>query len=138
MSELILFPDPLTVLGRYFTEQLEARGHPATVSSKAPSEIPRTGPAAPSYVRLDVMDRNRTGLVTEDVTLAIEAYADGTTASTNLAGLLRAIAWASPDADSPAVLAVRELSGPSPLPDPGTGLTRTTQTVVFAMRGAAV
>lgn len=137
MSELIIFPSPLNYLGGYIKQALAAAGKPVPVSSQIPNDLPRAGASKAAFVRVDVLDRHRTGLVTEDVTLALEAYADGPDASETLAGLLRAIAWTAPEDPSVDVLSVRELSGPSPLPDPRTGLHRTTQTVVFAMRGTA-
>jgi hypothetical protein len=136
MSGLIIFEDAETIVGTWLQERLAAHDMPLPVSTMAPDDTARTGPAHTPYIRLQVIGGELAGLVTEDVDLLIESYADGAVEAISAAMICRAFFHSAPHTPGSPIYAVTETGRPAPLPDPRTGLTRYTQTQTVRLRAA--
>lgn len=134
--ELIIFDDVEEVVGQYLLDGLAAHGRPVPVSTLAPDDKKRTGPAHTPYVRIQVNGgTGSTGYVTEDAGIILEAYADTEADAYAIAALCRALLEAGPRTEGSPIYFVTESSRPQALPDPRTGMARYTQSTTVRLRG---
>lgn len=135
MSEVIMFPDPIELLGTYLQDELTLYGMASPVSVLAPDND-RPGPKDSRYVRLMATEMPA-GKTVMEVQIIADAYGDGAVEALALARLTSGILLAAPEylAD---VYTARLAKGPYEAPDPRTGMTRYPLTVTLRIRGAAL
>ena len=136
MAEVIVFPDCTALVIGYLRTELAARFPTATVGSRIPSPNPG------DFVRIFRTGGVQQLLVTDQVQLTVEAYADqdgDDERAHDLAQIVRGLLHALPGTMQSGVpfYGVTELSGPQNLPDPVTNKPRFTQSLHVSVRGAA-
>lgn len=134
MAELIIFPDAETQWSQYFREALAERDPEVEyVGSIIPSERPG------KFVRVLRTGGTRRDLVTEVVTLTVEAWAQKSVPAERLAQLVRALIHACDQLpDGAQVYTVDEYGSPANLPDPLSDQARYTASYAVAVRGRAL
>lgn len=135
MSEIIMFPDPIELLGGYLESELAAYGMATPVSTQAP-DSDRPGPKDSRYVRL-MANEMPAGKTVIDVQVIADAYGDGASEALALARLTAGILLAAP-AHLASVYSARLDRGAYEAPDPRTGMARYPLTVTVRIRGAAL
>lgn len=130
---VIIYPDPIELLGAYLAAELDAYGLPSPVTTKAPDDPGRPGPGGSKFVRLSATERPA-GKVTQDVQVIADVYAEGEAEAHRLAQLTRGILAAA--AEHLAEVAASEPeTGPYATSDPRTELARFTTTATVRIRG---
>lgn len=133
MAEAIMFPDVEEVVRAYLATELAARSDTASVHIDVPTTRPKR------FVRVIRTGGQRT-LVVDNATLAIECWADDSSAAERLAALVRALVHAmrGTTISGATVYDVAEFGGPANLPDPTSDQARYTMTESVGVRGVAI
>lgn len=132
--EVIVFPDPVTLVTGYLSTALPAYGYSSIhVGARVPN------PRPVRFVRVDRVGGPRSSLVTDAPTLVIEAWAGSVPAAHALLATCRGLINALPGTHGDVVVSrVTEFSGPATLPDPDSDQPRATYTVQIQTRGEAI
>lgn len=129
---VLTYPDIERVLVDILAEELDA-----TVALQVPRNRPDD---APAFVVVRRLGGVRTGVVTDDPMVTIEAWAPNRTEAFDLVEQARTIVsgLAGSERDGVTFYTATETSGPTNLPDPDSAQPRYTITLILRVRGSEV
>lgn len=129
----VLFPDTVALVVNYLRFELVLRGDGAVVSAGVRSPRPSR------FVVVRRVGGTRTTVITDAVTVTVEAWAPTVQEAADLSQLCRALCFAlegTVQEDIP-IYAVQEVGGPVDLPDPESKQPRYSFTHSILVRGAS-
>lgn len=134
MTPVVIFPDLVDLAIDYVKAELLARSVTTPVGARTPS----TGIPSVGFVLLRRLGGVRRDIVTDEVQLGVECWADTEHRAYTTAQLVRALLFAlrGRTLGGHPVYRVQEFAGPAALPDPDTSKPRYVFTHLVAVRGA--
>ena len=127
-AEVIVFPDVIDVACADLNVLLGAALGGAQIVGRVPQSRPKR------FVRLRLVGGTRETLISRQVTLTVEGWAQTETDATALCSLVASGLYAL---DGP-LFGGHEIAGPATLPDPTTSQERVTATVGIRVRGSSL